>query len=324
VSGSRLEARIDPQADISSALTGRLPTSPTVAFSGAGLWLAFDEENHARAFEGRSVERRWQPERPAEPRYDVSVLILDGSSVRAVGLEGVHVRFPSVQLLPDDEILLVGSRCRFDEDRRVDEDNAFVFGPDGAERRHFMLGDGIEDIQVDRHGHIWVSYFDEGVFGRVVWGGEQVPPAASGLIAVDRWGRIQWRYRPPEGVDGIDDCYALNVADDATWAYYYSAFPLVRIDPDGSVTAWTTDREPSKAIAVSSERVLFVEGYWSRRTEGMLCDLDDDSVRRRNDVTLVKPGGEPLAEPYRIVGRGPILHVFEGPSWFTLDVRDLP
>jgi hypothetical protein len=32
-------------------------------------------------------------------------------------------------------------------------------------KREFLLGDGIEDVQTDRKGHIWVAYFDEGVFG---------------------------------------------------------------------------------------------------------------------------------------------------------------
>jgi hypothetical protein len=205
----------------------------------------------------------------------------------------------------------------------VDEDNAFVFGPAGEERRHFMLGDGIEDVQVDRHGVIWVSDFDEGVFGHVVWGDDPVPPAASGLIAVGARGNILWRYRPPDGFDRIDDCYALNVTEGATWAYYYSTFPLVRIDPGGATTAWKTDRTPAKAIAVASDRVLFVENYWRLRTEAVLCDLGEDVVRRQSEWALVGPGGEALGT-HRMVARGPMLHLFEGPRWFTLDVRDLP
>ena len=191
----------------------------------------------------------------------------------------------------------------------------------------FLLGDAIEDVQVSRAGHVWISYFDEGVYGRVMWGGEgeSGPPAASGLLSTDAWGKILWRYRPPAEVGPIDDCYALNVSEYETWAYYYSDFPLVRIGPGGEIRVWRTGVAGARALAVDKgRRVLFFEGYWRRRSEGVLCDLGDGDLRSRREVTLLRPGGDPLERPDAIVGRGGILHAFDGPRWYQIDVDDLP
>ncbi|WP_176444820.1 hypothetical protein [Paenibacillus herberti] len=35
--------------------------------------------------------------------------------------------------------------------------------------REFLLGDGIQSVQVTDKGIIWTSYFDEGVFGNNGW-----------------------------------------------------------------------------------------------------------------------------------------------------------
>ncbi len=323
-----MEAEFVFQADLTNELGELRVASPSIAYTGAALWLAFGEQDHVRAFEGRSIEGRWQHEKPSDPRYDVSVVRQDKRGVRSVTLRGVHARFPHVQLLPGEEILIVGARCRFTDERSLEEDNAYVFGWDGTEHRHFMLGDGIEDIQVSRAGHVWVSYFDEGVYGGLKWGGsgDSDPPASAGLLSTDRMGTILWRYHAPDGWGHIDSCYALNVGDDETWAYYYSDFPLIRIRPGGEISVWRTGVAGARAIAVDNgRRVLFFEGYWRRRSEGVLCDLGDgDDLRSRREVTLLEPGGGPLERPDAIVGRGPILHAFDGPRWYRIDLRDLP
>ncbi len=57
--------------------------------------------------------------------------------------------------------------------------NGRVFGPDGALRREFLLGDGIQDVQTTAEGDIWVSRFDEGVYGNLGWGGRGDDPPRS-------------------------------------------------------------------------------------------------------------------------------------------------
>jgi hypothetical protein len=320
----RVGTELELRADMTGTLLGSAHERGSVAYTGDAIWLAFDQESYKLAFERWIHDRSGAVERPAQPHYDVSVILHDGRSVRSTMLRDVHVRYPAVQLLPHDEILIVGQRCRFSPDRSIKEDNAYVFGWDGVERRHFMLGDAIEDVQVDKDGEIWVSYFDEGVFGRVMWGGGDHPPAASGLIAVDGLGHIQWRYQAPDNVDGIDDCYALNVAEGATWVYYYSAFPLVRIGPDREIAVWRTDVTGARAIAVGEGRVLLVDAYWGLRTDAVLFGFGGDALQNPRNLALLRPGGDPLERPTTMVGRGPTLHVFDGPRWYQLDIRTLP
>lgn len=162
------------------------------------------------------------PKPRAEHAYMAAVVHVSGSDADRV-LDSVTTTFPKIQPLPDGEILLVGTRAERRPDGSHDL-NASVLGPDGMRRREFLLGDGIEDVQTTADGRIWVSYFDEGVFGNFGWGepGGPAPIGAPGLV---RWlsdGTVDWSYEAPPGLEEIADCYALNVAGDAVWACYYT------------------------------------------------------------------------------------------------------
>jgi len=82
-----------------------------------------------------------------------------------------------------------------------------IYGFDGALRRTTTFGDGIADVQTTTRGDIWVSYFDEGVFGNYGWGYDEAstPIGAPGLVRFDRQGSVLWSYHPPPGVGTIDD-----------------------------------------------------------------------------------------------------------------------
>ena len=151
-----------------------------------------------------------------------------------IELTGPAVGHSVLDLLPDGEILVVGSRSQRFRDGTV-EDNAHVFDPGGAHLRSFCLGDGIERIGVDSAGTIWVGYFDEGVFGNLGW---DDPMGAAGLVRFDDHGHRLWGYQSPAGVGEVADCHALNVDARTTWAYYYPDFPLVQIS-NGRVRAYT-------------------------------------------------------------------------------------
>ncbi len=48
--------------------------------------------------------------------------------------------------------------------------NAFLYAGDGVLERSACVGDGVEWAQTTRLGNVWVSYFDEGIFGNLGWG----------------------------------------------------------------------------------------------------------------------------------------------------------
>jgi len=88
------------------------------------------------------------------------------------------------------------------------------------------LGDASNDVQTTSGGQIWVSYFDEGVYGNGI-GSQQ------GVICFDSKGHPIFGYfdfAERHQLPFIDDCYSMNVAnEDEVWLSYYSAFPLVHI-----------------------------------------------------------------------------------------------
>ena len=180
------------------------------------------------------------PKPRAEHAYTAAVVRVSGSDADRTALDGVTTTFPKIQPLPDGEILLVGTRAERRPDGSHDL-NASVLGLDGMRRREFLLGDGIEDVQTTADGRIWVSYFDEGVFGNFGWGepGGPAPIGSSGLV---RWLSDRRSTGPQSSARPRRDadCYALNVASDAVWACYYTEFPLVRIAGDDSIASWTT------------------------------------------------------------------------------------
>jgi hypothetical protein len=171
-----------------------------------------------------------------------------------------------VQMLPDDELLLVNSLSY----RRAEDDydlNASVFSRDGTLKRQMLLGDSLEHVQTTADGHIWTGYRDQGIFGNRGWG--MHPVGRPGLIQWDVQGNITYKYQPSAGLKHIADCYALNVvSDDAVFVYYYTQFPLVKLNSSGVLDYWQAPIHYSRHFAVWRNQVVF-------------CGTHDDNFLRR-------------------------------------------
>jgi hypothetical protein len=67
--------------------------------------------------------------------------------------------------------------------------------------RTFTIGDGVQDVRTTPGGDVWVSYFDEGVFGNYRWSPPGPEPiGAPGLVAFDPLGN--GLSRPTRAVGG--------------------------------------------------------------------------------------------------------------------------
>lgn len=270
------------------------------------------------------------PKAKTDAPYKAQFAIHDEGGVRTIEINDETRAFPQVALLKDDEILLAGTRCRRFADG-THELNGHVYGPDGQLRREFLLGDGIEHVASDVRGEIWVGYFDEGVFGNYGWGAmttseeQESPVGWPGLVRFDGEGNMTWRYEPPEGIGTIDDCYALNVGPDATWTCYYSYFPLVRINPDGSVRGWTTEASGVRAVAGTDERALLFGGYKGQRTQCTVARLGDGELIDAEAIQLLRPSGEPLTEDDTgfVYGHGDTLHMILDREWMSVELSEL-
>lgn len=225
-------------------------------------------------------------------------------------LEGLTIAHPMVQRLPEGEILIVGSRCY------PDERNGCIFSRDGRLVRRLQFGDGIESVQATGTGEIWVSYCDEGVFGNYGWGGGKEPIGSSGLVCFDREGNVVWRFSSPGR--GIVDCYVLNVAQDAVWAYYYTDFPLARIGHDRTVREWSTPVQGARALAVSDDFVLLY-GSYSDRDQCWLGRLGEGRAKEIGIRRVIGDGAELHAQ--FSMGRGPWLHLVANGRWWRVDAR---
>lgn len=244
------------------------------------------------------------------------VLIADGGK-KTLELSPVNVPAHYVQGTPGG-LLLAGARCNWRESG-IDQ-NAILFGDDGSVRQSFVLGDGIQDLRVTPNGSIWVSYFDEGVFGNYGWGSPgPAPIGAAGLVAFTPDGEKRFEFdAEAAGADAICDAYATNARwDDDVWVHYYTDFPIVHIH-QGRYTVWATDVGGASALAVREPNVLLF-GDYKRASRGRIVELADGSSKVKRVVDLVDDRGEPIAAS-AARGVGDRLYLLQGSRiWGVFD-----
>lgn len=131
---------------------------------------------------------------------------------------------------------------------------ATIHDANGALRFTVELGDAIESIQTANDGRIWVSYFDEGVFGGGI--GQQ------GLVCFDSSGRHLFKYADfaeQNDLPMICDCYALNVnVSGDVWLNYYTDFPLVRLHEYKLDKAWPAFGSLGDAFAIRGDEIVYM------------------------------------------------------------------
>ena len=131
---------------------------------------------------------------------------------------------------------------------------ADVYDAVGRPLRALDLGDASQDVQTTPSGKIWVSYFDEGVYGGGL--GSQ-----HGIVCFNSSGNLLFKYfdfAEENELPFIDDCYAMNVvSEDEVWLSYYSAFPLVSIRRFQLQRAWRDFGCMDRAFALFEGAVIF-------------------------------------------------------------------
>lgn len=187
--------------------------------------------------------------------------------------------------------------------------------------RTLDLGDASEEIQTTPDGRIWVSYFDEGVFGNGI-GNE-------GLVCFDSNGHPIFKYATfanRADLPHISDCYSLNVASDAVWVCYYTDFPLVCLRNFELGGIWQ-DWGSTSALAIRGEVVIRFPAYRVPHLVKRTLDNDTETTWQ-----LVTPEGKNLStevgergedgRPNRVLfnctGRGNRFYV-----WTELDLYEL-
>lgn len=225
--------------------------------------------------------------------------------------------FLLVDQFPGGSWIVAGARCP------VGHDNARHLAADGTLISRFCLGDGIQHLQCDTDGGIWCGYFDEGVYGNLGWGnaGGPEPIGAPGLRRFDGRGRPSWSYSWESTGSVIDDCYALNVSGNQAWAYYYSDFPIMRIDETRQCRQWQTQIRGSGAVAVDGSLAMLVGGY-GKATDLVLLRLETDEpqvlVEAMSGIAFDRENAPSLFQ-----ARHDTMHVVQAGQWRRFSVAQV-
>ena len=159
------------------------------------------------------------------------------------------------------------------------------------------LGDAINDIQTTPNGQIWVSYFDEGVFGLGI--------GRSGVVCFNSDGTQAFKFdelSQAEGLPFIDDCYGMNVTKDGdVWLNYYSDFPLIHLRRGLVERVWENFGSMGSAFAIHDRHVLYLQ-------DGSLISRDLDNPELIEPIKLHDDEGKELfpteIEGLQAAGRG--------------------
>lgn len=194
-----------------------------------------------------------QPKNYTYVRYN-----LKGKEILRTVIKNEYFNFHNVNYLPSKEILLICGRSRYKNEAEIDR-NARIYNSNGELERDFIAGDGIQDVKIDTKGKIWISYFDEGIFGNYGWNN---PIGVSGLICWNDIGEKVWEFEPTDGLDYMSDCYAMNIdSDNNLWFYYYIEFPLVKLNGSKQIKFWKTKIVGSTSLNISGNKILMADGY---------------------------------------------------------------
>ncbi|WP_053372895.1 hypothetical protein [Paenibacillus sp. FJAT-27812] len=217
------------------------------------------------------------------------VLLVEEDYMEEVVIGDQHFNYHYVQPL-HRHLLLVGARCSYYGVGKYDL-NAKVCDFKGNTIREFLLGDGIQSVQVTEKGTIWTSYFDEGVFGNNGWG---KPVGAQGLLAWDEHGNKRYE----DQVSDIADCYALNAAnDDEVWFYYYTDFLLGCISgglAQPKVTFMNPGISGSSGFCTDGYHFLFDGGYGKSGTYLLKKNEKRGSLSTGHKIHFQNEKGEPF------------------------------
>jgi len=294
----------------------------SVTNDGAGLFLFVESSAEEKFSQSNQQKKGVLPAtRIAEPARFVLVQ-LRGGEIKKIELPELDTTFPHVDVFPDGRILVVGPRSAWRSEDDYDT-NGLIFDPLTGDRSCILLGDGIQNISIDSLAKIWVSYFDEGIFGNFGWGGPNSKPVGwSGLNCFSADGKLIWSFPLDDEYGSISDCYALNVQNETASLYFYTEFPLCRISTSFQRRYWKTGLTGCHQFAISESLVLFSGQYKDPQSVGYLASLEDERIGEPQKVEFLLPDRSPISNG-QLLGRGPNMSFFDDTGWYRTSLDDI-
>jgi hypothetical protein len=210
------------------------------------------------------------------------------------------------------------------------EPNGLVFDEMGRVRATLILGDGISDSQVSTDSGIWVAYSLTGTtgnFGELGWGRispeEWVHPIGyTGLVRFDLQGNVMAEYAPPDGLQMMNDCFALNATGDDALCCYHPNFPIVRVSANGTGQGWSTELVSVEALAIDGDTVV---AYSKVRGEHEIrvYRLQSSGAEMATRIEPSLSGSTSVQSVRWVGGRGTDLHAVTATDWYALSTESV-
>ena len=113
--------------------------------------------------------------------------------------------------------------------------------------------------------------------------------------------------------------------------YYYSSFPVIRVDPGGDVHAWpcaaADDAVPViiEALVTDGHHVGLAgdSGDTYQDDRVVIARLQDDGWTPIRSPRLVMPDGSRVPAGASMAGHADTLNVFTGTEWYQVELADL-
>jgi len=196
---------------------------------------------------------------------------------------------------------------------------ADVYDAVGRPLRALDLGDASQDVQTTPSGKIWVSYFDEGVYGGGL--GSQ-----HGIVCFNSSGNLIFKYfdfAEENELPFIDDCYAMNVvSEDEVWLSYYSAFPLVSIRRFQLHRAWRDFGCMNGAFALFEGAVIFPKCPTRINEENsQLLRRTLSESPRTEPLEVIDDEGRTIGGQFKAAARGSQIYLWTETALYELAPR---
>ncbi len=284
--------------------------SGSVSNRQEGLFL-FIKNDLINEIHGR-YERKGGPSFPKRKMANAKtmlVVILSDENRQDILIDDVDFTFPEFDLFPDGRILLAAGWCA------NDDLNGLIFNSETREKTKFHAGDGIETICIDDASRIFISYFDEGIFGD--------GPGMGGITCFNDEGGIIWQFNSTDRKDAyISDCYAMNVTGFDAYIYYYTDFELAKIGPKFETAIWKTDISGCHCFAISDDALLFSSQYGEPENSFHLMKRLPRGLSNKTPVEVKLDIGT-FDKQGQTIGRGASIHHINKQGWFRGSIDTL-
>ncbi len=295
---------------------------------GLFLFIGDDPEGKTRKF--------FSPKRPGfleEPKpHKLLIISPDGRERRTLDIPPMDISMSYIDMFVDGRILFVNARSCWRGAGDYDK-NAAIYDPRTATIERICLGDGISEVAIDGRNRIWVTYYDEGVFGNYGWNIEEPGFGSGALVCFDTAGKILWAMNdhftsgtPDKPImrlgEFAEECWSLNVATDGiyfsccTFTNYY----FCGLDKDFTLTNYSSLPiiGTANGFAVSENFLLLPFGKTNTLSLYNFKDRSFDKPERKELFRLDK---SPVSDT-GYFGRGSNLHLLNYRGWFRIGIDD--